>query len=91
MGLERSLKGRHQLLKLLEGHTGAIQERRGARLQIGEPYTGQRGCLLSWERSMPSIEINLSVKEGEVWEGHGRASDPAATSEAYAPEHSPHP
>src|SRR5439155_13907649 len=44
----RSQRG-DQGLKLLEGHTGDIQELRGAGLQIGEPYTGHRRCLLSWE------------------------------------------
>ena len=35
--LERRLKGRDQLLKLVEGQAGEIQELCGARLQIGEP------------------------------------------------------
>jgi hypothetical protein len=36
-GLERCLKGRDQLLKLVESQAGEIQELCGARLQIGEP------------------------------------------------------
>jgi hypothetical protein len=40
MGLERRLEGRDQLLKLVEGQAGAIQELRGASLQIGKAYTG---------------------------------------------------
>ena len=49
MRLERGLKGRDQLLKLVEGQAGEIQELRGAGLHIGEPYTGHAWCLLSWE------------------------------------------
>src|SRR5262252_6362804 len=40
MGLEGGLEGRHQLLKLVEGQAGHIQELRGASLQIGKSYTG---------------------------------------------------
>jgi len=47
--LERGLKGRDQLLKLVEGQARQIQELHGARLHVGEPYTGHLGCLLSWE------------------------------------------
>jgi hypothetical protein len=35
--VERCLKGRDQLRKLVEGQAGAIQELCGARLQLGEP------------------------------------------------------
>ncbi len=49
MRSERGLKGWDQGLKLLEGHTGDIQELRGAGLQIGEPYTGGRRYRLSLE------------------------------------------
>jgi hypothetical protein len=48
-GLKRGLKGRDQLLKLVEGQAGQIQELRGADLYVGEPYTGHSWCLLSWE------------------------------------------
>jgi hypothetical protein len=37
MYVERGLKGRDQVLKLLEGYAREIQELRGAGLQIGEP------------------------------------------------------
>jgi|GEM_PF-5886992 len=37
MRLECRLERRDQLLKLVEGQTGEIQELRGAGLQIGEP------------------------------------------------------
>jgi hypothetical protein len=37
MGAERRLKGQDQLRKLVERHAGHIQQRRGARLQIGKP------------------------------------------------------
>jgi hypothetical protein len=30
----------------------------GARLHIGEPYTGHLWCLLSWEAQHTTIEIN---------------------------------
>ena len=40
MRLERPLKGRDQVLKLVEGHAREIQELRGAGLHVGEPYTG---------------------------------------------------
>jgi len=36
-GLERGLEGRDQLLKLVEGHAGEIQELCGAGLQVSEP------------------------------------------------------
>jgi hypothetical protein len=49
MRVERRLKRRDQLLKLVESQAGEIQELRGAGLQIGEPYTGHGWCLLSWE------------------------------------------
>jgi len=35
--VERRLKGQDQLLKLVAGQAGEIQELGGARLQIGEP------------------------------------------------------
>jgi len=35
--VERGLEGRHQLLKLVEGHAGEIQELHRAGLQLGEP------------------------------------------------------
>ena len=49
MHLERRLEGREQLLKLVERQTRHIQALRGAGLQIGKPYTGHSGCLLSME------------------------------------------
>jgi hypothetical protein len=36
-GVERDLKGRDELLKLLKGDTGEIQELGGARLHVSEP------------------------------------------------------
>jgi hypothetical protein len=36
-GVERRLEGRDQLLKLVEGHAGEIQELHWAGLQLGEP------------------------------------------------------
>jgi len=40
MGLEGGLEGRDQLLKLVEGQTGEIQELQRAGLYIGKPDTG---------------------------------------------------
>jgi hypothetical protein len=37
MGLESCLKGRNQVLKLIEGQAGEIQKLRRAGLQVGEP------------------------------------------------------
>jgi hypothetical protein len=37
MSLERTLKGRDQLPKLVQGKTGQIQDLHGAGLEIGEP------------------------------------------------------
>src|SRR6266436_575290 len=45
--LECGLKGWDQLLKLVEGQAGEIQELRGARLQISKPYMGHPWGLLS--------------------------------------------
>src|SRR5215475_10709430 len=61
MRLERRLKVRDQLLKLVEGQAGQIQELRGAGLHIGKPYTGHLWCLLSWEAQYTIIGINSSV------------------------------
>src|SRR6266851_3749921 len=49
MGVERGLKGRDELLKLVEGQAGEIQELRRAGLHSGKSYTGHVWCLLSWE------------------------------------------
>ena len=46
-GLERCLKGRDQRLKLGERQAGAMQELRGAGLQIGTSDTSHAWCLLS--------------------------------------------
>ena len=59
MRLERRLEGRDELLKLVEGQTGEIQELRGTGLQIGKPYTGHRGCLLSEEAQYTTNRDNL--------------------------------
>jgi len=45
--VERRLEGRDQLLKLVEGQAGEIQELHWAGLQVSEPYTGHGWCLLS--------------------------------------------
>ena len=55
---ERSLEGRHQLLKLLEGQAGQIQELRGTGLHIGKPDTGPLWCLLAREAQYTIIGIN---------------------------------
>src|SRR5215813_5166096 len=47
MRVERGLEGWDELLKLLEGQAGEIQELRGASLQLDKSYTGHGWCLLS--------------------------------------------
>jgi hypothetical protein len=49
MRLERGLKGRDQVPKLVQGKTGQIQDLRGAALEIGEPSRAHGGGLLSLE------------------------------------------
>jgi hypothetical protein len=49
VGLKRGLTGRAPLLTLVEGQAGHLQERRGADLHVGEPYTGHAWCLLLLE------------------------------------------
>ena len=46
VGLKRGLKRRDQLLKLVQGQAGEIEELCGAGLQVSEPYTGHGMCLL---------------------------------------------
>jgi hypothetical protein len=58
---ERGLERRDQLLKLCKGQARQIQKLRGARLYIGEPYTGHLWCLLSWEAQYIIIGINSIV------------------------------
>src|SRR5262245_13723370 len=62
MRLVRGFKRRDQLLKLVEGHTGEIQELGRARLHIGESYTGHLWCLLLWEAEYTIIGIT-SIEE----------------------------
>jgi hypothetical protein len=45
VGLEGGLKGRYQLLKLVEGQAGQIEEFHRARLHIGESDTRHETCL----------------------------------------------
>jgi hypothetical protein len=59
MGLEGRLEGRHQLLKLVKGQAGEIQELHRAELHIGKPYTGHVWCLLSWEAQYTINRDNL--------------------------------
>jgi hypothetical protein len=49
MCVKRRLKGRDQLLKLVEGQAGHIQELRGAILHVGALEMRHGRCLLSWE------------------------------------------
>jgi hypothetical protein len=49
MSLERGLKGRDQLPKLVHGETGQIQDLRRALLEIGEPSRAHGGGLLSFK------------------------------------------
>src|SRR5437773_964996 len=59
MRLERGLKWRNELLKLVERETGHIQEFRGVGLHVDEPYTGHTRCLLSWEAQYTINRDNL--------------------------------
>src|SRR5262249_43958742 len=67
MRLERRLEGRDELLKLVEGQTGEIQEFRGTGLQIGELYMGHRWYLLSWEAQYIINRDNLKCNQ-ECWD-----------------------
>jgi hypothetical protein len=49
MHLERRFERRDQLVKLVAGQAGEIQELYGAGLHIGKPDTGHVWDLLSWE------------------------------------------
>ena len=53
--LERDLKGWDELLKLVKGQTGQIEELHGAGLYVGELDTDHPGCLLSWETQYTTI------------------------------------
>jgi hypothetical protein len=66
MRLVRGFKRRNQLLKLVEAQTGEIQELGGARLHIGESYTGHLWCLLSWEAEYTIIGINSKAYGLEI-------------------------
>jgi hypothetical protein len=68
MRVERGLEGRDQLLKLFKGQARQIQELRGARLHVGEPYTGHPWCLLSWEAQYAIIGINSYLLLGVISE-----------------------
>jgi hypothetical protein len=59
--VERGLKGRHQLLELLQGHAGQIQERCGAGLYLGAPSTSHGMCLLSLDCSFRGASYHKSV------------------------------
>jgi hypothetical protein len=61
MRLEGRLKGRDQLLKLVEVQAGEIQELRRARLHIGKLYTGHAWCLLLWEAQYTINRDNLNL------------------------------
>ena len=47
--MKHRLEGWDQLVKLVEGQAGKIQQLRGARLVIGKVNTGDGSCLLSRE------------------------------------------
>src|SRR5437764_5162399 len=65
MDVERRLEGRDQLLKLVKGHAGHIQERCGAGLHVGEPDTGHLWCLLSIETQHTINRDKLNCGEGK--------------------------
>src|SRR5438128_562426 len=60
MRLERGLKGRDQLLKLVERETGQIQELRGAVLHVRELYMRHTWCLLVSEAQYTINRDNLN-------------------------------
>src|SRR5262249_27129808 len=60
MRLEGGLEGRDQLLKLVEGQTGEIQELQRAGLYIGKPDTGHLWYLLSREAQYIINRDNLN-------------------------------
>src|SRR5712691_1918489 len=71
MRVERGLEGRDELVKLVKRQAGEIQELHGAGLQIGEPYTGHRWCLLSWEAQYTINRDELSWASRRVRRAHG--------------------
>src|SRR5438876_7378901 len=64
MRVERRLKGWKELLKLVEGQTGQIEELCGAGPHVGEPYTGHTWCLLSWETQYTTNRDKLNCRDG---------------------------
>src|SRR5262245_8110875 len=60
MRLEGGLEGRDQLLKLVKGQTGEIQELQRAGLYIGKPDTGHLWSLLSREAQYIINRDNLN-------------------------------
>jgi len=60
VALERGLKGWDQLLKLVEGQAGEIQELRRARLHIGKLYTGHAWCC-ALPKSVPRLPQRLAA------------------------------
>src|SRR6266446_10726532 len=53
VGLERRLKGRNELGKLVEGQAGEIQQRRRARLHIGKPWSRRTASVLPLDSGFP--------------------------------------
>jgi len=49
MRVKRGLKGQGEERKLVEGHTGHLDERCGAGLHVGDPETVHTWCLRAWE------------------------------------------
>jgi hypothetical protein len=80
MRLKRRLKGWDKLLKLVERQAREIQELYGAGLQISEPSTCHRGCLLSWEAQHTINRDELTCKHGVgidlAHPGHGADAQP---------------
>ncbi len=71
MGLERGLEGRDQLLKLVEGHTGAIQELHRAGLQVSEPWSRRTASMLPLDSGFPPSaprtgQVPLSTSGGPI-------------------------
>src|SRR5262249_12146417 len=77
--LERRLKGRDQLLKLVERQAGEIQELCGARLQIGEPQTNHGSYLLSLSRDVRGASYQKESGINSIPLDEFRLSPPAWT------------
>jgi hypothetical protein len=71
VGLERRLKGRNELLKLVEGQAGEIQKFRCTRLHIGKPWSRRTASMLPLDSGFPPSaprtgQVPLSTSGGPI-------------------------